>query len=459
MRMFLMGLIWVTALKAETIPNYPCYRTVESTFATAQAIVDKYPHLASWIDIGDSWEKKAGEGGWDLKVLRLTNRFVAGPKPKLFAQSSIHAREYATAELMTRFAEKLANGYGLDPDITWMLDYQEAHFLLVMNPDGRKKAEPQVMWRKNANRAYCGTNSSDRGVDLNRNYSFKWGSAGDSSECSETYRGPSAASEPEIQAVESYLKTLFPDKKPNDSALVPLDYEGIYLDIHSYGEIIYQALGTPNHSQLTTLNRRFGYYNGHKPILSREDEENERRASLRSDREFHGRNTSYVHGYGDLGVPSYLFELGTAFFQSCQYFESSILPGNLEALTYAMRVLRAPYQLPTGPEVTEVKSSRQASAAFDVSAKVDDTRFSTKAGTEATQNIVAAEVYLDTPPWVPGARPITANATDGKFDSKQESITALIDTTGLEPGRHTVFVRAKDASGSWGPVRARFLSF
>ena len=36
--------------ETESIPNYSCYRTVEETFATAQAIVDTHPTLATWSD-------------------------------------------------------------------------------------------------------------------------------------------------------------------------------------------------------------------------------------------------------------------------------------------------------------------------------------------------------------------------------------------------------------------------
>ena len=39
------------------IPGFPCYRTVEETYTTAQDIVSAHPELASWIDIGDSWER------------------------------------------------------------------------------------------------------------------------------------------------------------------------------------------------------------------------------------------------------------------------------------------------------------------------------------------------------------------------------------------------------------------
>lgn len=59
----------------DTIPGYPCYRTVEETYADAAALAAAYPHLATWSDIGDSWEKvnPGGNTGYDLMVLRITN--------------------------------------------------------------------------------------------------------------------------------------------------------------------------------------------------------------------------------------------------------------------------------------------------------------------------------------------------------------------------------------------------
>src|SRR5688500_15847401 len=41
------------------IPGFPCYRTVEETYQTAVDIVTNNPTLATWSDIGDSWEKTA----------------------------------------------------------------------------------------------------------------------------------------------------------------------------------------------------------------------------------------------------------------------------------------------------------------------------------------------------------------------------------------------------------------
>jgi hypothetical protein len=197
------------------IPGFPCYRTVEETYASAQAIATEHPDLATWTDIGDSWEKKTGIGGYDLMVLKLSNSAVPGPKPRFFVMSAIHAREYATAELMTRFAEYLISNYGTDADATWLLDDHEIHFVLQANPDGRKQAESGQLWRKNTNKNYCGPNSSNRGADLNRNYPFEWNCCGGSSgnQCD----GPITARSPprsQRQAVRDYVRSIFRIRAP-----------------------------------------------------------------------------------------------------------------------------------------------------------------------------------------------------------------------------------------------------
>ncbi len=106
---------------------------------------------------------------------------MPGPKPKLFITAAIHAREYTTAELVTRFAEYLVNNYGTNADATWILDHHEIHIMLHTNPDGRKQAETGLSWRKNTNQNYCGATSTSRGADLNRNFAFQWGCCGGSS--------------------------------------------------------------------------------------------------------------------------------------------------------------------------------------------------------------------------------------------------------------------------------------
>ena len=48
-------------------------------------------------------------------------------------------------------------------------------------------------------------------------------------------------------------------------------------------------------------------------------------------------------------------------------------------------------------------------------------------------------------------------ASDGNFDTSVEGAQSQIDTTLLDEGRHTVYVRGVDASGATGAVSAVFL--
>jgi len=441
--------------QVEGIPGFPCYRTVEETYASARAIARRNQQFATWTDIGDSWEKltPGGLSGYDLKVLKLTNSAIPGPKPILIINAAIHAREYTTAELVMRFAELLMDQYGDNADVTWFLDHQEVHLVLQANPDGRKKAEVGSLWRKNTNPSGCGSPSS-WGIDLNRNYPYNWGCCGGSSgsPCSETYRGQSAASEPETQAVRNYVVATLPDHGDPSQGPIPADAAGMFLDIHSYSELVlwpwgYTTAVAPNGIALQTLGRKYAYFNNYFPMQS---------IYL-----YPTDGTTVDFAYGEPGVAAYTFELGTNFFQTCSYFENTVLPENMPALLYATRVTRAPYMLPAGPEALNVATVPSGSVAtgqpLDVNATINDTRFSNANGTEPVQPIASAEVYLDTPPWSPGATPVALSAADGSFNTTVEAVTGTLSTAGWPIGRHTLYVRGRDAADNWGPVGAVFV--
>lgn len=447
-------------LQTEAIPAYPCYRTVEETFAAAESIAANYPQLATWTDQGDSWEKVNGFGGYDMKVLKLTNSAAAGNKPKIFMTGAIHAREYATAELVTRLAEYLVGNYGTDPDTTWMLDHHEVHIMLQTNPDGRKKAETGLSWRKNTNQDYCTPTSNYRGADLNRNFPFKWNCCGGSSdsECDTTYHGAAAASEPETQAVRDYILAQFTDQRgPGDNDPAPVDTTGIYLDIHSHGRLVLWPWGwtpdpAPNAAGLQTFGRKMAYFNGHTP------------------KQGYGLyptdGTTKLFGYGEMGISAYTIEVGTEFFEDCGYFENTLVPDNLPALLYAVKVARTPYMTPSGPDA--VNPSPDTGAAppgipagtiVNINASINDTRYNNSNGTEPTQQIAAAEYYVDVPPWETDPVPlaIAMSPADGLFDSTVEAVEASIDTAGWSEGRHIIFVRGQDIDGNWGAFSAVFL--
>jgi carboxypeptidase T len=447
-----------------SIPGYTCYETVEETFTVADGLIASKPALGGWADAGDSWLKTQGAGGYDIRVLKLTNSAIAPPagssKPKLFVNSAIHAREYTTAPLMLEFARWLVNGHGVNADATWILDHHEVHLMLHANPDGRKRAETGLSWRKNVNNNYC-ANTNTRGVDLNRNFTYQWNSTGgqgsSGSQCNLTYRGPSAGSEPEIQAIESYVRSLWPDRRgPGLNDAAPADTSGIHLDVHSFSQLVLWPWGTtsnpaPNGPALQTLGRKFAFFNGYEPTQS---------IGL-----YPTDGTSDGISYGELGVAAFTFELGTSFFESCTNFQNTIKPANLPALIYAAKVVRTPYITPAGPDLTALSLGGTASSTGVVAgtvvplvATVSDNRFSGVNGVESTQAVVAAQYSINVPPWEAGAPVLPLAAADGSFDAVTENVSGGINTAGLAPGQYIVYVRGQDASLAWGAVSAVFLN-
>jgi carboxypeptidase T len=438
---------------AESFPGYPCYRTVEETYADMDALAANHSSLASWIDIGDSWDKlnDGGPAGYDIFALDLTNTNTPGPKPTFFLMAEIHAREYVTAETVARFAEYLVSNYGIDPDITWLLDYYHIYIVPMTNPDGRKWAEGGEMWRKNTHtNVLC--SFPDYGVDLNRNNSFHWG--GDSTwPCDETYQGPLAGSEPETQAIQIFASTLFPDQRgPLDTDPAPADTTGVFITLHSYSQLVLWPWGwtytdAPNHVQLQTLGRKLAYFNSYTPQQATEL--------------YPTTGTSDDWAYGTMGIAAYTFEMGTSFFQDCTTFNNTIYPNNRNALMYAFKSARHPYLDPLGPEslsVTATPGSVEPGTPVALDAIANDTRYNNSNGTEPTQFIAAARYTIDDPSWITGTVAYTMTVVDGSFNEKIEDVSATVETSGLAPGKHTLFVESKDANNNWGVPGVVFLT-
>ncbi|HYO59793.1 hypothetical protein [Archangium sp.] len=93
-----------------------------------------------------------------------------------------------------------------------------------------------------------------------------------------------------------------------------------------------------------------------------------------------------------------------------------------------------------------------------LTARADDTRYGTVGGIESSQAIAAARYTIDSPSWVTGTPTYAMSAVDGAFSSTAESVQATVFTSGLAPGRHTLFVESRDASGNWGVPTSIFLN-
>ncbi|GAB4174050.1 MAG: hypothetical protein Kow0020_09460 [Wenzhouxiangellaceae bacterium] len=354
-----------------TIPGFACYRTVTRTHADLEALALAHPDRAEWRTIGQSWQASGGSvPGDDIHALVITRTGSPYPRAPLVVMAAQHARELATAEIATRLAELILNNPDQDPDLAWLADHREIHVIAQQNPDGRRQVEAgSSMWRKNYNETACP--GSTPGVDLNRNSPRFWGDFSSGNSCSETYRGPVPASEPETQAVQNYLDTVFVPQRPggglDDPA--PPDAEGVFISLHSFGQMVllpWEGLGggnennAPNHDALSILGRRFGYLTGYDVA----------RWQLLGP----AGGTMVDYAYGEFGVPAYTFEVGTSFFESCNDFENVVWPAVRDALIFAAKAARRPYLSPAGPEITALGAVSTASG-IRLTGRADDTRF------------------------------------------------------------------------------------
>ncbi|MGX5174148.1 M14 family zinc carboxypeptidase [Aliikangiella sp. IMCC44653] len=443
----------LSANQASGIPGYPCYPTVEETFARAQALSQNYAGLAEWIDIGDSWSKANGQGGYDLMVLKVTNQAVVKDKPILFIHSAMHARELTTAALTLEFAEKLLGDYATDADSRFIINEHEVHFLFQMNPDGRKIAESGVYQRKNTNQNHCP--GSDVGVDLNRNFAFFWNTTANGSSgepCNATYRGPSAESEPETIAVSNYIRSLYPDERgENEQDPAPTNKPGLHLDMHSYSELVLWPYGqtrntSPNDIGFKALGNKLAWFNNYTPTQS---------VGL-----YPTDGTSDDVSYGELGVAAITFELGTSFFQSCGIYQNEVRPDNFKALKYAAKVVAAPYELARGPEVTQLElngSESLVTVAKSGQLNVKAVANATLTKLSSNNRTISKVIYsIDSPIGSDTAGLPEFEENDGNLSSGVEEFSTNIDVSSLSVGEHILYTQAFSRAGQPGVVSAKF---
>jgi len=190
------------------------YRTYDEVNTFLNGLVAQRPDLVSMVNFGLSLE---GRTMWGVRI--------TGPggsdKPEVFYHSCQHAREWVTVPLINYVAQQLVDNYGVDPDVTELVNRVEWYLLPISNPDGYVYTwTGDRLWRKNRRNNGDGT----FGVDLNRNWGYQWGGEGSSGDpASETYRGTAPFSEPETQRMR-------------DFTVAHPDILG-HLDYHSYSQL------------------------------------------------------------------------------------------------------------------------------------------------------------------------------------------------------------------------------
>ncbi len=263
------------------------YYTLAEIVANLDSMFVQYPNIITQkYSIGTSQQSRTI---WAVKISDNPN--VNENEIKVGYDALIHAREPQSMASMMYFIWYLLQNYGTDSEVTYLVDNREMYFVPCFNPDGYEynhTTNPNGggMWRKNRRNNGDGS----YGVDLNRNFGFAWGYDNIGSSPfpgDETFRGPSAFSEPESQAVKdlALLKSykthfnlhsyqnafLYPWGYINEQSPDSSTYREFASDMASYngftygtsGEILgYQSNGSVRdwmYGEQTLKGKTFGY--------------------------------------------------------------------------------------------------------------------------------------------------------------------------------------------------------
>ena len=197
-----------------------------------------------------------------LYYVRISdNPTVDEGEPKVLYTAIHHAREPMALMETIFYMWYLLENYGTNDEVTYIVNHLQLYFVPCINPDGyvyNETTNPNGggMWRKNRRNNGGGV----YGVDLNRNYSYGWGTTGTSNNTSnDTYCGPSAFSEPETQAMRW---------------LVQNNHFITAFNAHTYAEDILFPIGTttaefaPHHNWFQDESNHQVQYNGYSAIKS-----------------------------------------------------------------------------------------------------------------------------------------------------------------------------------------------
>ncbi|WP_030564698.1 M14 family metallopeptidase [Streptomyces aureocirculatus] len=220
----------------------------EEIVRTARA----HPGITKVVSIGKTFQ---GKDILALKLSKGAKKSKDGSKPATLYMSNQHAREWITPEMTRRLMHHYLDNYGKNKRVTKLVNSTELWFVLSANPDGydfTHAADGDRQWRKNLRDIDGdGRIAAGDGVDLNRNFAYKWGYDNEGSSpspSSETYRGTGAMSEPETKAIDRFQKRIGFTYGINYHSAAELILYGVGWQVATPtpDDVLYKALaGTP----------------------------------------------------------------------------------------------------------------------------------------------------------------------------------------------------------------------
>lgn len=241
------------------------YQTLAQINTAMNNIAAAAPSICQVVNLTQKYGAPTTVEGRSIFGLKISNNVaVDEDEPSMLIVGCHHAREITTPVIALNAATQLTTQYATNPQVKAAVDAYEIWIVPIWNPDGYNYVfTTNELWRKNR-RVFAG----GVGVDLNRNYAMGWSSAcaGSTTPSSDTYKGPSAASEAETQTMQ-----LFGNAERFDKLI----------DYHSYGQETlwgYACLSHPWSSWLMSeaiaLSTASGYGAGERnPSAEGEDQE------------------------------------------------------------------------------------------------------------------------------------------------------------------------------------------
>ncbi len=135
------------------------YYSYQEIIDIADSLALHFPSICSKTVAGYSYQNR------QLAYLKISDNVNTDePEPEVLFEAGIHGDEVGASQNAIMYARDLVLGYGIDPEITELIDTREIYIYLMVNPDGRES-----MSRYNSN-----------GVDLNRDWGYMWDHEGSS---------------------------------------------------------------------------------------------------------------------------------------------------------------------------------------------------------------------------------------------------------------------------------------
>ena len=234
-----------------------------------------YPEFVSRSTIGKT------TAGFDIYNVLVTDESVpfdgaalsTGKKLRVYLDGGHHGNEYMGVELVMYWLEELLAKAGAgDAETLQFLRDVEVHATPIVNVEGN----------------LLDTRKNGRQVDPNRNYPFEWGGPGSGATVNSfTYRGPSPASEPEVQANIAFAESISPD---------------VWVTMHTGVAEFYWPWGwthdpSPDDEFFTSLEAPF------------EEATNGRVDAMQAAELYLAAGATDDFGYGAMGVPTFTYEV------------------------------------------------------------------------------------------------------------------------------------------------------